>query len=75
MRILFITAHKYLPQMRGGSQSSTNELCYDLMRRGHQVAVLAGLMPGKLFALKARMFARTGWAATSPPFRAGNLDS
>ena len=55
MRILFVTAHKYLPQMRGGSQSSTNELCHGLMKRGHYVAVLAGLMPGKLFGLKARI--------------------
>ena len=55
MRILFITAHKYLPQMHGGAQSSTDEMCHSLLRRGHHVAVLAGLMPGKLFALKARI--------------------
>jgi glycosyltransferase involved in cell wall biosynthesis len=55
VRILFITAHKYLPQMYGGSQSSTHELCHGLERRGHHVAVLAGLMPGKLFALRVRI--------------------
>src|SRR4051794_23235937 len=55
MRILFVTAHKYLPQMRGGLQSSTNELCNALMKRGHHVAVLAGLMPGGLFGLKSRV--------------------
>ena len=55
MRILFITAHKYLPQMRGGLQSSTHELCLALMQRGHKVAVLAGLMPDGPFALKCRV--------------------
>ena len=55
MNILFITAHKYLPQMRGGLQTSTDELCRMLTTRGHKVAVLAGLMPGRAFALKARI--------------------
>jgi glycosyltransferase involved in cell wall biosynthesis len=55
MRILFITAHKYLPQMHGGMQSSTNQLCCALRRKGHRVGVLAGLMPGGLFGLKARI--------------------
>lgn len=55
MRILFITAHKYLPQMHGGLQPSTHELCLNLLQRGHRVAVLAGLMPGGLFGLKSRI--------------------
>ena len=55
MRLLFITAHKYLPQMRGGLQTSTNELCLALAARGHNVAVLAGLMPGSFFAAKCRV--------------------
>ena len=42
MRILFVTASPYLPQRRGGMKSSADELCVDLMRRGHQVAILAG---------------------------------
>jgi glycosyltransferase involved in cell wall biosynthesis len=55
MKILFVTAHKYLPQMHGGLQSSTDQLCHGLLQRGHEVAVLAGLMPGGLFAAKARI--------------------
>jgi glycosyltransferase involved in cell wall biosynthesis len=55
MNILFITAHKYLPQMRGGLQSSADDLCRSLVARGHRVAVLAGLMPAGAFALKARI--------------------
>ncbi len=45
MRILFVTASPYLPQRRGGMKSSADELCVDLMRRGHQVAILAGFTP------------------------------
>lgn len=55
MRLLFITAHKYLPQMRGGLQSSTDQLCSALAERGHRVAVLAGLMPGGFFGAKCRI--------------------
>ena len=55
MNILFITAHKYLPQMRGGIQVSTNELCHALLKRGHRVSVLAGLMDGDLFGFRARI--------------------
>jgi glycosyltransferase involved in cell wall biosynthesis len=55
LKILFITAHKYLPQMYGGLQSATHELCHALLHRGHDVAVLAGLMPGGYFALKSRI--------------------
>jgi glycosyltransferase involved in cell wall biosynthesis len=60
MHILFITAHKYLPQMRGGLQSSTDQLCLALGRRGHTVAVLAGLMPGGFFAIKCRIKMKIG---------------
>ena len=45
MRVLFVTANAYLPQARGGMQSSANELCIGLRERGHQVAVLAGIKP------------------------------
>ena len=55
MKILFVTAHKYLPQMHGGLQASTDQLCRALIERGHSVAVLAGLMPNGLFSLIARV--------------------
>src|SRR5208282_1884849 len=45
MKILFITAHKYLPQLYGGLQTSTDEVCKGLLGRGHRVCVLAGFMP------------------------------
>ncbi|MFZ0634792.1 MAG: glycosyltransferase, partial [Candidatus Acidiferrales bacterium] len=55
MKILFITAHKYLPQVYGGLQTATHQLCLSFLERGHEVAVLARLMPGGSFALKSRM--------------------
>ncbi len=43
MRLLFVTSLEYLPQSHGGMQSSTNELCICLRRRGHEVSVLSAL--------------------------------
>ncbi|WP_156896390.1 glycosyltransferase [Aestuariibacter salexigens] len=43
MKILFFTTHSHLPQKKGGSQSSTDELAKRLSLRGHTVAVLCGL--------------------------------
>lgn len=43
MRILFVTAHAHMPQMVGGSQSSTHELALHLAGKGHAVAVLSAL--------------------------------
>ncbi len=55
MKILFITAHKYLPQMVGGLQSSCHQLCHSLIARGHEVSVLAGLMGTGLFGVSGRI--------------------
>jgi len=55
MKILFITAHLYLPQMYGGLQSTTHQLCHSLMQRGHKASVLTGLMPEGFFGLKSRI--------------------
>jgi glycosyltransferase involved in cell wall biosynthesis len=50
MRLLFVTANAYLPQLRGGMQSSSRELCCALKGRGHHVAVLSGFTGGDLLA-------------------------
>ncbi len=55
MKILFITAHRYLPHMYGGLQTTTDQLCLGLLERGHKVAVLAGIMRGGYSALKSRI--------------------
>lgn len=43
MRILIASCHPYIPQIRGGAQSSTHELALALRERGHDVGVVAGL--------------------------------
>ena len=55
MRVLFATAHPYLPQAYGGMESSANELCISLKHRGHWVAVLAGLNTASLGCWKTNI--------------------
>lgn len=55
MRILFGSAHPYLPQMYGGAQSSTHELVKRLRTRGHDVAVLAGLTGNGWLGMRGRV--------------------
>jgi glycosyltransferase involved in cell wall biosynthesis len=45
MKLLFLTAHYYLPQMYGGLQRSTDQFCKTLREQGHEVAVLSKLKP------------------------------
>ncbi|MGE3623413.1 MAG: glycosyltransferase [Bdellovibrionales bacterium] len=44
MKVLFITHHPYLPQLYGGLQTSTDQLCRGLMEHGHNISVLAGVV-------------------------------
>ena len=55
MRILFGSAHPYLPQMTGGAQRSTHELVRRMRARGHAVAVLAGLTGAGRLGLASRV--------------------
>ena len=55
MKILFVMAHPYLPQLIGGMQVTTDNLCRYLSAKGHQVAILCGLSPKGVFAWKARV--------------------
>lgn len=55
MRILFATNHSYLPQRAGGSESSTHDLCMQLLQNSVSVAVLAGLEPGGFIGLSNRV--------------------
>jgi glycosyltransferase involved in cell wall biosynthesis len=43
LKIVFASAHPYPPQIAGGSQSNTHEMATELILRGHEVSVLAGL--------------------------------
>jgi len=55
MHILFGSAHPYLPQIAGGSQSNTHETVGELLKRGHKVSVLAGLTKDGLVGARGRI--------------------
>lgn len=55
MKILFITSHLHLPQLYGGLQTSTDQLCRTLMKRGHKTLLLAGLDTAGGFGRAARI--------------------
>jgi hypothetical protein len=55
MKILFVAAQLYFPQLYGGVQTSTDQLCHALLKKGHQVSLLVSLMPGGFFGWKARV--------------------
>lgn len=54
MRILFVLPGPYLPQLRAGTESNTDELCVALQRLGHDAAVLAGVARRTLFGMRNR---------------------
>lgn len=60
MRIILATAHPHIPQIAGGSQSSTDTLASQLIERGHDCAVLAGLTKPGLTGLRTRVALRLG---------------
>ncbi|SOB81116.1 Glycosyltransferase involved in cell wall bisynthesis [Sphingomonas guangdongensis] len=60
MRILFASAHPYLPQLSGGTQANTHEMAERLIARGHEVAVLAGLTSCGWIGLRGRVLMKVG---------------
>jgi glycosyltransferase involved in cell wall biosynthesis len=55
LKIVFASAHPYLPQIAGGSQSNTHEMARELLARGHEVGVLAGLTPDGWIGTRGRI--------------------
>lgn len=51
MRILFTSSIPYLPQIYGGLNTNTHELCVELIKRGHQPSVLTRLSYGNAFGV------------------------
>lgn len=49
-----------MPQLFGGLQVSTHDLCCELMQAGHEPAVLAGLLRGKSPYLRNRIIGKLG---------------
>lgn len=55
LRVLFVTNHKHLPELRGGMEVNTHELSLALLQRGAAVGVLCGLAGVGLTGLWARL--------------------
>jgi len=55
MKIVFASAHPYLPQIAGGSQSNTHEMTRELLARGHEISVLAGLTSDGWIGTRGRL--------------------
>ena len=81
MRVLFVSDNGYLPQVNGGVEWSTHELCQVLPKRGVEVAVLASIIPrgslGWINRLRRRSAVWGKWPADTglgyPVFRGWNL--
>src|ERR1700679_580400 len=58
MRILFVTHSAFLPEVKRGQERNTDQLCKALQKRGHQPAVIAGLISegpvGKWASLRSK---------------------
>lgn len=55
MRILFATTNKYIPELHGGLEVNTHELCIALRERSIEIGVLCGLAGVGLTGLRARL--------------------
>ena len=58
MRILFVNGQAFLPQMIGGVETSTLDLCLTLRAQGHEPALLCGLRHGGSLWLMNRIKGR-----------------
>ena len=55
MRVLFASAHKYLPELHGGMEVNTHQLVARLSRVGLSVGILAGLMGRGITGVRAKV--------------------
>ena len=59
MRILFTSSIPYLPQIYGGLNTNTHELCVELKKRGHIPSVLTRLSYANAFGARRLLTERT----------------
>lgn len=64
MKIMFASAHPYIPQIAGGAQSSVHELVQVLQALGHDVSVLSGLTHKGWVGFRARVSLKLGGKRT-----------
>jgi glycosyltransferase involved in cell wall biosynthesis len=60
MKILMCSAQTFIPQTAGGAQTSTDELARELIARGDDVAILAGLDGSGWLGLRNRWLIKLG---------------
>lgn len=60
MRILFVTHSAFLPEVKRGQERNTDQLCKALRKRGHQPAVVAGLISSGLVGKWASLRSKLG---------------
>jgi len=58
LRILFVNQRAYLPQLMGGVEQTTFDLCRQLTQMRHQTAVMCGLVRGDATWLRNRLAGR-----------------
>jgi glycosyltransferase involved in cell wall biosynthesis len=60
MRILFVTHSAFLPEVKRGQERNTDQLCKALQKRGHEPAVIAGLISAGLVGKWASLRSKIG---------------
>jgi len=55
VKILFVAAQLYFPQLYGGVQTATDQLCHALIKKGYKVSLLVKVMPGGMFGWICRL--------------------
>ena len=60
MRILFVSHSAFLPEVKRGQERNTDQLCQALKARGHQPAVVAGVISAGLVGKWASLRTKFG---------------
>lgn len=60
MRVLFVSHSAFLPEVKRGQERNTDQLCRALQTRGHQPAVVAGLISAGLVGKWASLRTKIG---------------
>ncbi len=55
MNILFLSAHKYMPELTGGMEINTHDMAKLLINKGHNVSIFAGFRGEGFLGIKAKI--------------------
>src|SRR3974390_1949098 len=74
LRVLFVNPRAYLPQLLGGVETTTLDLCRQLAQMGHATAVMCGLSKYDVTWLRNRIVGRlTGRAFPRERYRGSSV--